>query len=83
MPSEYHPRPLNWHPIRCPTLLQERLELTAGARREELDSTKFEDLLVIKAIGSGSFGHVNLVVHQPTNLPCAAATCHRQRRTSP
>ena len=51
--------------------LQERLELTAGARREELDQTKFEDLLVIKAVGSGSFGHVNLVVHQPTNLPYA------------
>ena len=40
-------------------------------RKAELYSTKFEDLVVGKAIGTGSFGHVTVVVHKPTNLPYA------------
>ena len=51
--------------------LQERLEMTANDRKAVLDSVKFSDLVIAKTVGSGSFGHVQLVVHQGTNQPFA------------
>ena len=51
--------------------LQERLNHAADERKAVLNSTKFEDLKVHGVIGAGSFGHVNLCVHTPTNQPYA------------
>jgi serine/threonine protein kinase len=51
--------------------LQEKLDEMAARRTEELGKTFLADLKLRAVVGSGSFGHVQLVLHSGTNTPYA------------
>jgi len=57
--------------------LQERLALEIDRRELQMGTIKFADLEPLKLIGIGSFAHVRLVVHKPTNTPYALKCAYK------
>ena len=57
--------------------LQERLALEMDRRELQMGTLKFADLEVIKLIGVGSFSHVRLVLHRPSNTTYALKCMYR------